>query len=626
MRKPLTRIHKIDEAELILLKRRIDIATAVVIFFVALLVVRLWYLQIHRGEQFTEMAENNRIRVQDTVAPRGNILDRQGRLLVTNRPCFNVVWEKEDAPDPDKVLKRLSKILDEKVTTLLDRIRIASGRPRYLPIRLEEDIDWKTLVYIENHHFELPGVRIEVLPRRDYLFGDMASHLIGYLGEINEKELKKSKDGHYEGGDQIGKMGIEKAYEPYLRGEKGRKYLEVDSHGFEQKQIKVQEPLPGNDLYLTIDLDLQYTAEQAMAGKAGAVVAMEVKTGRLLVLASSPPLPLEEFIGGISVPAWQKLVDNPLHPLINKTVQGQYPPGSTYKIVTALAGLAEKAITPDTVLYCTGSLRFGNRRYRCWKRSGHGAVNLKRALAQSCDVYFYQVGQKLGVDTLAKYAASLGLGRKTGIGVGHEKAGLIPTSAWKDRKYGIPWQEGETLSVAIGQGFDLATPLQICRMTATLANGGILYRPQFVEAIKNPDGKTLEQLAPVVEGKTLGNRSMLALIRRGLVAAVNEPHGTGSEARMKKVTVGGKTGTAQVIHLERFNTKPGEELPYKYRDHAWFTCFAPAEDPKIAVTVLVEHGRHGGSAAAPIAKQVLERYFEIRPELIAPAHPHHKSI
>ncbi|MDA8165272.1 MAG: penicillin-binding protein 2, partial [Desulfobacteraceae bacterium] len=288
----MTRIHKIDEAELNLLKKRIDLATAAVIFLVALLVVRLWYLQIHMGAEFTKMAENNRIRVQDIVAPRGNILDRQGRLMVTNRPCFNVVWAKEDAPNPEEVLKKVAKILGEPVTVLLDRIRAASGRPGYFPLRLKEDIDWETLVTIENHRFELPGIRIEVLPSRDYLFGNMGSHLVGYLGEISEKELENHKDSNYRGGDQIGKMGLEKVYESDLRGEKGRNYLEVDSHGFEQKKLQVQEPLPGNDLYLTLDLDLQYAAEQAMGDKAGAVVAMEVDTGRLLVLTSTPQLDL----------------------------------------------------------------------------------------------------------------------------------------------------------------------------------------------------------------------------------------------------------------------------------------------------------------------------------------------
>ncbi len=612
MPRSISKIHKIDPAELKMLKKRIDIATAVIITFLAILVVRLWFLQIHSGAEYARLSESNRIRVQDIAAPRGNIMDRKGRIIITNRPCFNVVWVREDAPNPDDVIKRLAKILNEDISVLLDRIRAGADHPRYVPTRLKEDIDWKTLVFIENNHFNLPGVRIEVLPSRDYLFGDLASHVIGYLGEINKRELEMDEYSAYQSGDQIGKMGIEKIYENQLRGEKGRSFVEVDVHGFEQKQLKKQEPLPGNDIQLTLDIDLQHTAENALAGKSGAIVAMEVSTGRLLVLASSPPLHLEEFVGGISTKAWKAMLNNHLNPLMNKTIQGQYPPGSTYKIVTALAALSEGVVTPETVFYCSGSLSFGNRRYGCWKRSGHGAVNLPRALAESCDVYFYQVSQKLGVDTLSRYAHSLGLGQKTGIELEHEKAGLIPTSEWKLRRYKEPWQDGETLSVSIGQGFNLTTPLQICRMMAATVNGGILYKPQLIQSFRNTEGEIIDQFVPVIDGKVLGSQNSLNLIRNALVAAVNGRHGTGSAAKFKDIVVGGKTGTAQVIRMAQYNELPEENIPYKYRDHAWFTCFAPAEKPEIAIAVLVEHGGHGGSAAAPLAKKVLEKYFEVQ--------------
>ena len=605
----LTSIHKIDEAELNTLKRRVDIATAVAIFFIALLIVRLWYLQIHRGDDYSQLSENNRIRAQNLNAPRGNILDRQGRIIVTNRPCFNIVWVREDAPNPDEVLKKLSRILNEDISVILERIRSYADHPRYMPFRLKEDIDWRTLVYIENHRLDLPGIRIEVLPNRDYLHGDLASHLIGYLGEINENELKKLSDTNYDLGDQLGKMGIEKIYEKYLRGEKGRKYVEVDVHGLEQKQINTRKPLPGDDLQLTIDIDLQTTAEKAMAGKAGAVVAMNVNTGELLALTSTPPMHLQEFIGGISTKAWNSMLNNPLHPLINKAIQGQYPPGSTYKIVTALAALNEEVVTPDTIIYCSGSYSFGNRKYGCWKKHGHGPVNLRRALKESCDVYFYQVGQKLGVDTLARYAQSMGLGKTTGIELENEKSGLTPTDAWKRQRYKEAWQEGETLSVSIGQGFNLTTPLQICRMTAATVNGGQLIRPQLLEAITDPDGKKILMFEPVSDGKILGTPEQLDLIRDALTAVVNEQHGTGRVAHLKNISVGGKTGTAQVIHLSTYKDVDEKDIPYKYRDHAWFTCFAPTENPEIAVTVLIEHGGHGGSAAGPVAKQILERYF-----------------
>ncbi|MDH3360601.1 MAG: penicillin-binding protein 2, partial [Desulfobulbaceae bacterium] len=593
----LTSIHKIDEAELNTLKRRIDIATAVAIFFIAILVVRLWYLQIQRGDDYAQLSENNRIRAQDLSAPRGNIIDRQGRIIVTNRPCFNIVWVREDAPNPDAVLKKLAHILHEDISVLLERIRSSADHPRYMPFRLREDIDWRTLVYIENLRLDLPGVRIEVLPNREYRHGNLASHLIGYLGQINPKELEKHAQDNYAPDDRLGKQGIEKLHEKQLRGEKGRKYLEVDVHGFEQRQIRTKEPLPGDDLQLTIDIDLQEAAEKAMKGKAGAVVAMDVNSGKMLVLASTPPMQLDEFVGGISTKAWKAMLNNPMHPLINKAIQGQYPPGSTYKIITALAGLNEGIVTPDTIVYCNGSYTFGNRKYGCWKKTGHGPVNMRRALKESCDVYFYQLGQKLGVKTLAKYAQNLGLGTKTGITLENEKPGLTPTDEWKRKRHKESWQEGETLSVAIGQGFNLATPLQVCRMTATIANGGILFRPQLLEAITDPDGKQIEPFSPIIDGHALGQPEQLALIRDALKAVVNEQHGTGNAARLKNISVGGKTGTAQVIHLSKYQDANDEDIPYKYRDHAWFTCFAPTENPEIAVTVLIEHGGHGGSAA-----------------------------
>lgn len=612
MSRTITRITKVNEAELNMLKKRIDIATATVILMVIVLIVRLWFLQINQGVEYTKLSENNRIRAHKTIAPRGNILDRNGKIMTTNRPSFNIVWVREDAPNPDRVIKQLAKILDMDIATLLDLIRSGSDYPRHMPILLKKDIDWERLVYIENHYYQLPGVRLEVLPTRDYLTGNLAAHLIGYLGEINQKELRSRDRIEYDLGDLIGKTGVEKQYESYLRGEKGRSYVEVDVHGFQQKRLDILEPFPGHDVQLTIDLDLQETAEKAMTEKAGAAIVMEVNTGRLLVLASDPPLPLSEFIGGISHDLWQSMLENPLHPLINKTINGQYPPGSTYKIITAMAALSEGAITPDTVINCKGSYRFQHRTYRCWKEKGHGPVNLKKALTESCDVYFYQAGQSVGVDQLARYAQGFGLGQKTGIQLDNEKAGLTPTVAWKEQKYREPWQEGETLSIAIGQGFNLVTPLQLCRMTAATANGGTLYKPQFIEAVIDIDGNIIKTFTPVQNGKIIASEESLKLVQEGLIAAVNDQHGTGRAARLKDITVAGKTGTAQVVHLSQNENLEDDEIPYEYRDHAWFTCYAPAEAPEIAVTVLLEHGGHGGSAAAPIARELLHKYFDMK--------------
>jgi penicillin-binding protein 2 len=608
-RQVFTKIKKIDVDELNQLKKRTDSATLIIILFIAVIITRLWFLQIHNGSEYREQADNNRVRLLDVVAPRGNILDTEGRTIITNRPSFNIVWVKEDSPDPEEIIKKLSLVLNEEIVVLLKRVRESLDNPRHIPILLKEDIDWKTLVYIENNHYDLPGVRIEVLPRRNYLYEDLSSHLIGYTGEINEKELEEGKRENYQSGDQIGKRGFEKLYERELRGEKGTLYMEVDAHGFEQRQLQGKEPLPGNDLQLTIDLDLQIETEKAMQGKAGAVVAMDVNSGRILAFASAPPVHLEDFVGGISSKNWQALLNDIKRPLVHKTIQGQYPPGSTYKIITALAGLSKGIINPNTVFYCSGSMAFGNRRYGCWKQGGHGPVSLHRALAESCDVYFYQVGLKVGVDSLAEYANRLGLGHKTGIKFEYEKSGLIPTANWKKLAKDEKWQEGETLSIAIGQGFNLVTPLQVCQMTSALANGGILYKPFLIEKIIDPEGQVIKQFEPAVDVELVGMEKYLALIREGLVGAVNDKRGTGREAQLKDVTVAGKTGTAQVVAMEKFKEVDEEDVAYKHRDHAWFTSFAPAENPEIAVTVLVEHGGHGGSAAAPVARKVLERYF-----------------
>lgn len=610
--RPLAKINKIDPAELKMLKKRIDIAMVVIIVSATLLLTRLWYLQIYRGDEYAKLSEINRIRIQEIAAPRGNILDRTGQPIITNRPRFNVVWNREDAPNPDAVIKDLAKILNEDISVLLDRIRGATENPRYMPTRLKEDIDWETLVTIENKHLSLPGVRIEVMPSRDYLYGDFASHLVGYLGEISRAELSEKHYATYQSGDQVGKQGVEKIFEKYLKGEKGRNYLEVDVHGFEQRQMQLQDPYPGNDLHLTLDIDLQRTAEEAMAGKAGAVVVMEVNTGNLLVMSSNPPLHLQEFIGGISQTDWDRMLNDPLHPLLDKTIQGQYPPGSVFKIATALAAISEGVVTPDATYFCGGSLNFGNRRYGCWKKGGHGTVDFQRALIESCDVYFYSVGMRLGVDKIAKYANSLGLGKKTGIDLEHEKGGIIPSTAWKQQRYKEKWQDGETLSVAIGQGYVLTTPLQLCRMTAAVVNGGTLYRPQLVHSITAPDGKTLKTFSPISEGKILGSAHSLALIKEALVGVVNSPGGTAKAVALPDVLIGGKTGTAQVVNLSHVTGMSEKSIPYKYRDHAWFTSFAPAENPEIAITVLVEHGQHGGSAAGPVAKAVFKRYFELK--------------
>ncbi len=600
-----------DEGALDLLKKRLLGAGVIILFFFTIIMLRLWTLQISDGVEYEDRAYSNRVRIRQVAAPRGHILDRNGKEIVTNRPSFNVVLIREDSQNVGDVLKKLAPVLGEDISTLWEKIREASGSPRYVPVNLKEDIDWETLAYLENHNHEFSGVRIEVQPVRVYHYGDLAANTIGYLGSISKKELEKADQKVYRGGDIVGKRGLERLRESDLRGEKGKNYSEVNAKGFEQQLLKSIEPLPGREIRLTLDVELQQIAESYMeAGdKAGAVVALEVNTGRLLTAVSTPSIHIADFVGGISVKNWKALLDNPRLPLINKVVQATYPPGSTYKMITALAGLAKGVIDEDTVFYCPGHYRFGNRTYRCWKHSGHGPVNLEKAITESCDVYFYQVGLRVGVDGLAEYARKLGLGIKTGIEMEHEKNGLTPTKEWKRKNRKNKWQEGETLSVAIGQGFNLTTPLQICLMTATLANGGKVYRPKIVEQVIDPEGNITETFTPELMSEVKGMERYFNLIKKGMEGVVQGKRGTARRVAIEGLTIAGKTGTAQVVRVAQYRHLKEEDIPYKYRDHAWFTCFAPAENPEIAITVLVEHGLHGGSGAGPIAKAMLKEYF-----------------
>ncbi|MDH4318873.1 MAG: penicillin-binding protein 2, partial [Desulfobulbaceae bacterium] len=562
-----THLSDQDDGEIDFFKVRIITLSTILIVFFVLIIVRLWYLQIQNGDYFDKLAYKNRVRSLETAAPRGNFFDRYNREMVTNRPSFNVVWVRNSKRLDENFLNSMANLLHVEVEDLLARIQKNNNSPLHIPIILAEDIDWKTLVYVENNIPKFPGIRVEVVPLRNYHYGNLASHLIGYLGQINETEMEEHRDEDYSPGDLLGKMGLEKLEEKILRGEKGSSYSEVNAKGFEQRSLQDIEPLPGNDIQLTVDIELQKVAEDAMNSedKAGAVVVVEVNTGRLLTLASTPSLPLNEFVGGIPATVWKTLLDDPHKPLRNKIVQEHYPPGSTYKMITSLAGLAEGVITPATVFYCPGHYKLGNRTYGCWKKTGHGSVKLNEAIAQSCDVYFYTVGQRVGVDKLAHYASLFGLGRKTGVEMEHEKIGLVPTTAWKKRRYNDKWHEGETLSVAIGQGANNTTPLQICMMTSVVANGGTLYRPSVIEEIRNPEGGIIKRFSPLVESRLVGQAQYLKLIREGMISVVNDNRGTGQVAKLNGITVAGKTGTAQVVRLKQYRHLEEQDIPYEYR-------------------------------------------------------------
>jgi penicillin-binding protein 2 len=388
--------------------------------------------------------------------------------------------------------------------------------------------------------------------------------------------------------------------------------VEVNAAGQVVRVLNTVDAKPGYNIFLTLDLDLQAKARDLLEGLAGAVVAMDPNNGEILALASSPSFDLNVFVSGLTSSKWRSLARNPFRPLENKAIQGEYPPGSTYKIVTAIAGLEEGVIDENTTFFCPGFYRFGRRIYRCWKRGGHGNVNVTRALAESCDVFFYNVGHKLGVDRLAWYARACGLGKPTGIELGHEAGGLIPTASWKKKRTGVPWQRGETLSVAIGQGYDLATPLQNVMMISAIANGGLRYQPMILKRIETAEGRVVKEDRPKLVGRLPISPKTLALVRQGLWRVVNGKHGTARICRVKDIEISGKTGTSQVVGRKKGET--GKVVrPAHRRAHAWFVAYAPSDKPRIAISVVIEHGEHGSSAASPIARELIKTYLGEKP-------------
>lgn len=593
-----------------LLGRRIAIAIGAVIVSLVLMSGRLWYLQIVQGEQMRGLSEHNRIRMRRVAAQRGVIYDRFGVVLAENRPSFDVVLVPEDAGEVDVVLSRLGQYLGNGDT----HADIPSGQRKRAPYQgvvLGRDVAWSGVVAVETHQLELPGVTLEVTPRRLYPFGPLAAHLLGYVGEATAADLEKRSELRM--GDLIGKAGIERPLDQALRGVPGREQIEVDAVGRRVRVIDEEADVPGQNVMLTIDQAIQAAAEEALGENRGAIVALDPNTGEVLALASRPTFDPNVFAAGISPEAWRALVDHPYRPLTNRATQGQYPPGSTFKIIVGTAALEEKAIGRHEPVCCKGGLPFGGRVFRCWRSSGHACLSFHEALVQSCDVFFYEAGNRLGVDRIAAYARQYGLGASTGLGVGAEEPGLIPDSAWKQRRFGERWYPGETLSVAIGQGAVLTTPLQMAVAVGTIANGGTRYRPFVIKRVDGPDD-SVTTYEPEVVGRLKASDATVKAVRAALVDVVMGQRGTGSRAKIDGFIVAGKTGTAQAAGAV---IAQGGALaaPDRFRDHAWFVAYAPAEAPTIAVAVLVENvGQHGGTVAAPMARAVIEQHLARRPD------------
>ncbi|MFC1823348.1 penicillin-binding protein 2 [Thermodesulfobacteriota bacterium] len=604
-----------DPVSIEVLNRRLKFVTLLVIAVFSVLILRLWHLQVVKGLNYRVQSENNRISLQDIPPFRGMIFDRNGELLVDNRPSYDLYVIPEEIQDRLQLFETLKMLLGFDLEKVLGNMKTRYRKYPFKPILVKKNMSRNELAVIETNRFNLPGVMIQVKPQRHYIHGTLASHLIGYLGEISESQLNGGSYPDNKAGDLIGKYGVEGKWEKYLKGSRGGEQVEVDAAGRKLKLISRKAPRPGLNLALSIDRNLQSIAEKGLENKKGAVVAINPKNGEILAMASRPGFDPNLFVGRIDRAEWRKMTTNRDFPLQDRSISGQYPPGSVFKIVVSLAGLEEGVIDPDEEIFCNGRYQFGNRAYGCWKKGGHGRVAFHRGLKESCDVYFYKIGRRLGVDRIAHYAKLCGLGKKTGFHSDIEKGGLIPSTQWKLKRWKVPWQPGETLSTAIGQGFVLVTPLQMARLTAAIFNGGNLFQPKVIQWI-GKNGRRVHRFKPSLSGKLGAKPENLELIKNALIGVVNEPHGTGSRARIRGLAVAGKTGTAQVVSLETEKAiSGGNEIPVQFRDHAWFVAIAPAESPLLALAILVENGGHGGSAAAPIAKKMIKAYLMDSPKV-----------
>jgi penicillin-binding protein 2 len=590
-------------------QRIIGAMMCVLVVFVAL-IVRLLYLQVVTGEDYHRLSMNNSIRLQTVDPPRGLIFDRHGTKLAENRPSFDVSFTPKDAGDVARVLAELAQHLQVAPEDLQQKVKNSRGLAAFRPVLLKQDIGRDTLAGVEARKIDMPGVSVQVRLRRNYLYGLNASHVIGYLGEINLDELRGGDFPGLRSGDYIGKFGIERTYESFLRGDAGGRQVEVNANGQIMRVLRTVSPKPGRNVHLTLDLELQQETEQLLEGVAGGAAAVDPATGFILALVSAPTFNQNSFSSGIAASIWDSLISNPYRPMENKAIQGEYPPGSTFKIVTALAGLEEKVIDESTTFDCSGALAFAGRDYRCWKKEGHGRVDVRRALAESCDVFFYRTGQRLGVDRLAWYAKSFGLGTRTGVPLDQESRGLIPSSTWKKKRFGVPWQDGETLSISIGQGYVLTTPLQMAMLVASVGNGGIRYRPAILNRVESMEGEVVYQTVPQEIARFPVSARNLKLVQQGIWNAVNGDRGTARRVHLNDIEVAGKTGTSQVVGRKEVGDN---YVPPHLQPHAWFVCYAPAAAPQIAVAVVVENGEHGSSAAGPIAREMVKTYLRRTP-------------
>ncbi len=569
-----------------------------ILFLFCVFALRFWFLQVHRGQEYANKARQNQFRQEAIFAPRGLIRARGGQLLATNDPAYALGLVREDCHDIEATLKSVSGWTGIPEAELKDIYSSKRGKvKKFMPLILAPDLTFDQLARIEANMVRWPGLKVLVRSRRSYSHGPLFSHVLGYVAEANDTEMEK--DQALALGDHIGKLGLEQAMESQLRGIKGKREFEVDVTGRHMAEFTRKQPHAGQDMTLSIDLGLQALVDELMQGREGVVVVMNADTGQMYALVSAPTYDTNSFTAGISSKDWKKLSADQHHPLLNRVTQSAYPPGSVFKLVMTGAALSEKMMNVRETVTCTGALRLGSHTFRCWRGGGHGTVSLRRALVESCDVYFYRLGMKLGVDRISKFSFASGFGKPTGIDLPHEKGGLIPTREWKLRTYGEKWQRGEDLNFAIGQGFTLVTPLQTARYISALINGGLLLKPQLLAGDE-----------VVIQGRLPLTDKDREIIKSGMIHTVTDSGGTCWRVRTPGVVVGAKTGTAQVVRLtDELKAMKDEDIPYALRDHAWMSGFGEANGERFSVVVMVEHGLHGSSGAGPVVKAVLDYLF-----------------
>ncbi len=583
------------------------------VVLIGILIARMYYLQIMQNDYYSTLSKNNRVSILPIPPTRGLIFDRNGTILAENLPTYSLEIVQEQVDDLDKTLNELGQLIEISDEEKQRFIKTINSKRRFEPVSLKYKLTDKEVALISVNRHRFPGVEINSRLIRSYPYGDLTSHILGYVGRINQRDLESIETSNYAATSHIGKLGVEKSLEQELHGSVGFQHVETNARGRVLRVLEQTQPTPGKNIYLNIDLNLQRIATKAFGSDRGALVAIDPNNGALLSMVSVPSYNNNLFVNGISSAEYRKLSHSNAKPLFNRAIRGQYPPGSTTKPFVGLAGLETNKLTSKDRVVCEGFYQLENddHKYRDWKKTGHGTIGLTRAIVESCDVFFYDLSLKLGINTISSFLKQFGFGVKTGLDIGGEASGLMPTREWKRKVHHEPWFPGETLITGIGQGFSLATPLQLAHSTATLANGGQRLQPQVVSLIEDPQTHQRMKIEPSpINDKILLSESNLNRIKNAMELVVHGITGTArgiSEGLTYKIA--GKTGTSQVFGIAQDEEYVAEDIVKRLRDHGLFIGYAPADKPRIAVAVIVENGGSGGAVAAPIARKVMDAYL-----------------